>query len=81
MHGRTSSSRPVRALATRCGSAIWPRTIETMSAWPAASTSSAAGAVRMWLSAWTTACLVTAFSAAANGSPRRAGYSDVGMSL
>ena len=34
MHGRISSSRPARALATRCGSAIIARTIETMSATP-----------------------------------------------
>ena len=79
MHGRTRSACPALALATRWGSAIWPRTIDTRSAWPAASTSSAACGVRMWLSACTTAWLVTCSSAAANGSPRRGGYSDGGM--
>ena len=29
-----SSGRPSFALLARCGSAIWPRTIDTMSAWP-----------------------------------------------
>ena len=56
---------PRRALATRCGSAIWPRTIETMSACPAASHVLGVGrGVRMWLSAWTSACRATSFSAA-----------------
>ncbi len=70
MHGRTSAARSARVLATRCGSAIWPRTMLTRSAWPAASTASAAAGVRMWLSAWTTARETTFLSAAANGAPR-----------
>ena len=67
--GRTSSARPSRALFAMWGSAIWPRTMLTMSAWPEAITWSAFSGVRTWLSdctlAWRTACLTRS----ANGGP------------
>ena len=60
-----SSARPSKALRPSCGSAIWPRTMLTMSACPAPMTVLAASGVRMWLSHWTRACVTTCFRASA----------------
>ena len=69
MQGRMSSGRPSRALFAICGSAIWPRTMLTMSAWPEPITESAFSGVRMWLSAWTRTCFTARLIASACGGP------------
>ena len=76
-----SSGRPAAALLARCGSAIWPRTMETRSARPSLSTLSAFSGVRMWLSAVTSAWRTVDLITAARSAPSFSGYMKVGMIL